>query len=222
MRILTAVTWTLGVLTALLAVSNWIAVAIGRRGAEWWSKLLTMVALIATVLTADGLDSPPARWLVAALVLGLLGDLALLGDTERRFLAGVAAFFGGHLAYLVAFAALGLDPHAWWWVVVAVLLLVLVATRDIVPSALRVVGARLAVPMAAYTLVIAAMTVVAFLAGEPVLAVGATLFLVSDSLIALNLARHDFHRERGVDGVGIMVTYHVSQALLAYGVLAAR
>ena len=221
MPILATVTWPLAVLTALVAVANWCAVATGRHRLEWWTKLLTMVALIATALVAGALDEQPGRWLVMALVFGLLGDLALLGQTERRFLGGVAAFFVGHLAYLVAFASLGLDPDGWWWVVLPVLLLVTVATRDVVPSALRLVGARLAAPLAAYTLVIAAMSVVAFLTGAWVLALGATLFMASDSLIALDLARHDFRRERGVDGVVIMVTYHLSQGLLAYGVLAA-
>ncbi|HEY0889407.1 MAG TPA: lysoplasmalogenase family protein [Nocardioides sp.] len=216
---LTWPTWILAATTAAAAGTDWIAVACGRRRLEWWAKLLTMVALVATVLSAGALGTAPGAWLVVALCLGLLGDLALLGDTEGRFLAGVAAFLVGHLAYLVAFDALGLDAAGWWWLVVPVLLVVTVATRHVVPSALRVAGARLAVPLAAYTLVIAAMTVVAFRTGEPVVALGATLFTVSDALIALDLARHDFRRERGVDGVAIMATYHLSQGLLAYGVL---
>ena len=63
------------------------------------------------------------------------------------------------------------------------------------------------------------MRVAGGLTGEPVVALGATLFTVSDALIALDLARHDFRRERGVDDVAIMATYHLSQGLLAYGVL---
>jgi len=213
--------WTLAVVAAALAAADWWAAARTAPRLEWWTKLLTMVALLATVLAAGALDDAPGRWLVVALAFGLVGDFALLGETERRFLGGVAAFFAGHLAYLVAFATLGLDPEDWWWVVVPLVLVVAVATRHVVPAALRVVGARLAVPLAAYTLVIGTMTVVAFLTGDPVLAVGATLFMLSDSLIALDLARHDFNRARGVDGVTIMVTYHLSQGLLAAGVLLA-
>jgi len=219
---LAAVTWATATLTAALALLNWCSVARGWFRVEWWTKLLTMVALIATVVVAGALDDAPGRWLVVALVLGLLGDLALLGDTEGRLLAGVAAFFLGHLAYLVCFATLGVSARWWWPLVVVVLAATSWPTRAVVPAAWRRGGARLAVPLAAYTLVIAAMTVLAFLTGEPLLALGATLFVVSDSLIALGLARNDFPQEQGSAHVAVMVTYHVSQALLAVGVLLAR
>ena len=35
------------------------------------------------------------------------GDVALMGTSEAKFLAGVASFFGAHLAYVGAFRALG-------------------------------------------------------------------------------------------------------------------
>ena len=218
---LAAVTWATAVLTAALALLNWIAVARGWFRLEWWTKLLTMVALIATVLLAGATDDAAGRWLVLALVLGLLGDLALLGDTEGRLLGGVAAFLLGHLAYLVCFATLGVSVRWWWPLVLVVLVATSWPTRAVVPAAWRRGGAPLAVPLAAYTLVIAAMTVLAFLTGEPLLALGASLFVVSDSLIALGLARNDFVQDEGSAHVAVMVTYHVSQALLAVGVLLA-
>ena len=46
-----------------------------------------------------GLGAPPL--VVAGLVLGALGDVALL--FEKGFLAGLAVFLLGHLAYAVAF-----------------------------------------------------------------------------------------------------------------------
>jgi uncharacterized membrane protein YhhN len=212
---LAAVTWATAVLTAALALLNWLSVARGWARVEWWTKLLTMVALLATVLLAGAADDPSGRWLAAALVLGLLGDLALLGDSEERLLGGVAAFLLGHLAYLVS----GLSPDPWWPLVLVVLAATSWPTRAVVPAAWRRGGPRLAVPLAAYTLVIAAMTVLAFLTGEPLLALGATLFVVSDSLIALGLARNGFVQEEGGSHVAVMVTYHLSQALLAAGVL---
>ncbi|MDH2415881.1 lysoplasmalogenase [Nocardioides sp. CER19] len=215
-------TWATAILTAALALLNWVSVACGWFRVEWWTKLLTMVALIATVLVAGALDDAPGTWLVVALAFGLLGDAALLGDTERRLLAGVAAFFVGHLAYLVCFVVLGVSPEVWWPLVVVVLIATSWPTRALVPAAWRHGGPRLAVPLLAYTLVIAAMTVFAFLTGEPLLALGATLFVVSDSLIALGLARNEFAQDKGSAHVAVMVTYHVSQALLAVGVLVAR
>ena len=215
-------TWAAGIATAALAALNWISVACGWSRLEWWTKLLTMIGLISTVVLAGALDDTTGRWLVLALVLGLLGDLALLVDTDERLLAGVAAFFLGHLAYLVCFVTLGVAPAAWWPLVVPLLLATSWPTRMVVPAAWRHGRARLAVPLVAYTLVIAAMAVLAFLTGEPLIAVGATLFVVSDSLIALGLARHDFVQEEGGAHVAVMVTYHASQALLAVGILLAR
>jgi uncharacterized membrane protein YhhN len=216
------VTWALVLPTAALAILNWGAVSRHWLRVEWWTKLLTMVALVATVVVAGALDEVPGRWLVVALVFGLVGDVALLGETERRFLAGVAAFFVGHLAYLVCFTRLGLPVPGWWWLAIVVLLAIGIPTRSVVPAAWRHAGARVAIPLAAYTLVIAAMTLVAFLTGEPLIAAGATLFVLSDSLIALTLARSDFAQPHGSAHLAIMVTYHASQALLATGVLLAQ
>lgn len=215
-------TWLLASLTAVLAVLNWTGVATQRRRLEGWCKGLAMVALVATVVSAGALDDAVGRWLVVALVCGGIGDVCLLGRSEGRFLAGVASFFAGHLAYLVCFAVLGLDAAPWWPLVLLVLAVTSWPTRALVPVAHRRGGAALALPLVAYTLVIAAMTVVGFLTGEPVVAAGATLFVVSDSLIALGLARHDFEQPSGRAQLAVMVTYHASQALLAVGVLAAR
>ena len=217
-------TWALAILTALLALVNWTSVARGRARTEWWSKLLTMVGLLTTAVAAGALDDSPGRWLVAALVLGLVGDWAMLGDTEARLLGGVATFFAGHLAYLICFVALGLSPRAWSLLVLLVLVATSWPTRAVVPTAWRARGPGLALPLLAYTAVISAMTVVAFLTGEPLVALGATSFVVSDSLIALGLARSGFrHEERGgAAHLAVMVTYHAGQALLTAGVLLAR
>jgi uncharacterized membrane protein YhhN len=212
---------TLAVLTGLVAVANWYAVGSRRARVERWTKPLTMAALIATALAADAGGSAAGRWLLVALVFGLLGDVALLGDTTRRFLAGVAAFLIGHLGYVACFVALGLPSPGWAWAVVAILLAVLVVTRDVVPAAYRLAGAAVAAPVAVYSLVIAAMLVLAWLTGHGPIAAGASVFVVSDSIIGLSLGRFGFRGPSGRTHVAIMVTYHLGQALIAIGVLAA-
>jgi len=66
------------------AVIDWIAVGAGRRRLERIAKPLTMLGLLAVALSAH---SAPARsWLVLALLLGLLGDIALVAE-QRPALA---------------------------------------------------------------------------------------------------------------------------------------
>lgn len=209
----------LGVLTAGISLSNWYAVGAGRERLEWWSKLLTMVGLIAVAVAAGAAGTTTGWCLLVALFFGLLGDVALLGDTEARFVAGVGFFLVGHVAYLACFARLGLPSPGWAWAVVAVLGLMLVVTRRVVPTAYRLAGVKVAAPIAVYSLVIAAMLVVAWLTGLWLVAAGATIFVVSDSIIALTLAATEFGRPSGRAQLAIMVSYHVGQALIAAGVL---
>jgi uncharacterized membrane protein YhhN len=68
-----------------------------------------------------------------------------------------------------------------------------------------------------YTVVIGAMVIVAFDTGEPLVAVGATVFAASDSILAVDR----FVRPRPWAPVAVMVTYHLGQALIVAGLLAA-
>jgi uncharacterized membrane protein YhhN len=209
----------LGALTAGCALVNWWSVSTRRTRTEWWSKLLTLAAMCATAAVAGATQTTPGRWLLVALALGLLGDFALLGSTLRRFLAGVAAFLVGHLAYVACFLTLG-QPWPWWaWGGLVAGVGLGLVTREVAPAAWRVVGPALAGPLVAYSLVIAAMLVVAWGTGLVLVAAGALVFAVSDTLIALSLARHRFERPRGVDSPAVMVTYHLGQALIVAGVL---
>ena len=211
----------LGVLTAGISFSNWYAVGSGRARLEWWSKLLTMVALIGVALAAGAAGSVTGWSLLLALFFGLLGDVALLGESEERFVAGVAFFLVGHLAYGVCFVHLGLPSPDWSWAVVVVLALILAVTRNVVPTAYRLAGAKLAAPIGVYSLVIAVMLVLAWLTGLGLVAAGAAVFVVSDSVIALTLVATEFGRPTGRAQLAIMVTYHVGQALIVAGVLRA-
>jgi uncharacterized membrane protein YhhN len=65
--------------------------------------------------------------------------------------------------------------------------------------------------------VIGAMLIIAFDTGEPLIAVGASVFAASDSVLAVNR----FVSPRPWAPVAVMVTYHVGQALIVAGVLAA-
>ncbi|WP_121250888.1 lysoplasmalogenase [Nocardioides ferulae] len=202
---------------AVPAVVDWWAVARGHRELERWAKPATLLALLLTVALLGGADTSAGRWLLVALAFGLAGDVALLSDSLPRFRAGLAAFLVGHLAYLACFAALGLPAPRWAWLAAPVLLAVAYAIRDVLPSTHREEGWALAVPVAAYSLVVGAMLVLAWLTGIWLVALGATVFVVSDAVLAVDR----FARPVRHGHLVVMVTYHVGQGLIAAGVLLA-
>ncbi|MCB6178661.1 lysoplasmalogenase [Rhodobacter sp. Har01] len=138
-------------------------------------------ALVKTASTAllalGGLVAGAPAAIVAGLAFGALGDFALARPGERAFLAGMAAFGAGHLAYAMAFWTGDPGP---WWAVGAVLALagsteVWLAPR--VPRPMRW-------PVRAYVGLIAAMGVAALCQSGSAVLAGVGLFLLSDTLLA--------------------------------------
>lgn len=205
------------VLPAVPALVDWYAVGRGARRAETWAKPATLLALIVVAIVLGAADTSAGVWLLVALALGLAGDVFLLGDSESRFRLGLGAFLVGHVAYVVSFTRLGLHPPPWQWASWLVLFACLIATRRVVPATFLRGGQALALPVAAYTVVIGAMVILAFDTGEPWIAVGASVFAASDSILAVDR----FVEPRPWAPVAVMVTYHVGQALIVAGVLAA-
>jgi uncharacterized membrane protein YhhN len=147
-------------------------------------KPLAAAAFVWLALSLDATGTAYGKWLLAALLLCLLGDLLLMPDDERGFLAGLGAFLCGHLLFAVAFLQL---PHylpglAISAVPVAVLL---VAVRGwLLPH----VDGDMRIPVIMYMLVISAMLLCAGLtvrhpAGWLIIA-GAWGFACSDLAVA--------------------------------------
>lgn len=213
-----AVTVTLLIVAAVLAVGDWIAVQQRLFRIEYVLKPATLAALVVTAAIAD--LGTPKPWVVAALVFGLLGDIGLMlsdGQPDPPFLAGLGAFLIGHVWYIVAFLHAGVQGLE----IVSGLLIVTGIAGLALPSVLR--GARrsagrgFALIVACYASVLAAMTVLGAGTGVVTVAVGAVLFLISDTLIA---------RERFVAPVLngpllIIVTYHLAQFLILVGLIRA-
>ena len=154
--------------------------------------------------------SRSAILLLLALLFSWLGDLALLVPGDTAFLAGLTLFLLAHVAYIVLFsspAGVG-RPNRWsalyglWFVALMVVLL---------PH----LGGMLA-PVVVYGLVICAMAVLSTRFG-PTVTAGAALFLLSDSLLAVNT----FVPDAGIPLAGflIMLTYLSGQGLLALGMV---
>jgi uncharacterized membrane protein YhhN len=208
-------TYAAWALFAAAALTDWHAVFHGHKRLETFAKPATLLALNLVAVSLSATDTTAGGWLLFALAFGLLGDVMLLSDTVARFQAGLAVFLVGHLGYLLCFSELGLPRPGWSWAVFAVLLGTVVLTRDVTPSTYRSGGIALAGPVVLYTLVIATMLVMAWFTGAWVIALGATVFVASDSILSINR----FVRPLPQAPLAIMVTYHLGQALIVAGVL---
>jgi uncharacterized membrane protein YhhN len=191
---------------AVAAVANWWSRVADHRPTELWSKPAALAALVGVALTVDATDPTVRAWFVVGLVLSLLGDVLLLDD--RRFVAGLAAFLLGHVAYVVGFLAA--EPWRWWGAglgLAVAVVLVAVVGRRIVAGA-RGEDARLGTAVTVYLLVISTMAVTAAGAGNGWAIVGAGLFVASDAI----LGWRKFVGEKPWMGPAVMVTYHLGQA----------
>lgn len=204
---MTSLAWVLAAVTAAFALTDWWAVVADRPRVRHVAKPGTLVALIGVALAVDPADPTVRAWMVAGLVLSLAGDVFLMLP-ERWFLAGLVAFLLGHVAYVVG---LLLAPTSVGWTVVGLAVVALgVATvgRAIVGRVRSGTHRELALPVAAYLVVISAMVVSAFGTAAAAAIVGASLFYVSDATLAWNR----FVEPLRWGPLAVMVTYHLGQA----------
>ncbi len=197
------------VVALIVGAVDWWAVATDRRAVEYVAKPATMVVLIAAALAMDPADGTARAWFVVALVLSLAGDVFLMLPRDL-FVAGLASFLLGHLAYIVGLLSGDTSGTG----LAIALALVLVALPVLGGRVLRAVRAgdepSLAVPVALYILVISAMVVSAGASGSAVALAGALSFYVSDALIAWTR----FIQPLAWGRVAVMVTYHAAQLAL--------
>ena len=162
-----------------------VAVVVAERNrAGWriWPKAAASAGFVAAAVAAGALDGGYGRWVLAALVLGMAGDVALARPSWFR--AGLAVFLLSHLAYLVAFAVLDLRAIAALTGAAVLALPASAVGRWLLPH----VPAGLRTPVVAYVVVITAMVAGAAGAASaggpwPVLP-AACLFYLSDVLVA--------------------------------------
>jgi uncharacterized membrane protein YhhN len=213
------------VLVALaVALGDWVAVALGRRRAQYVLKPAVMVALIGAAIVLRGGD-PAARWAftLAALAFSLAGDVILILPRDL-FAAGLGAFLLAHLAYVAAFnpTVPPLLPTLPAGIAVGA---VGVALFVRISRAMVLAGRRsLVLPVGAYVVAITAMAVSALATAgraewppksSTTAIAGALLFYTSDALIGWSRFVGDFRGSR----VLIMAAYHLGQVGLVIGLL---
>jgi uncharacterized membrane protein YhhN len=163
-----------------LVLSDYRAWRIGR----FIFKPLAAAAFIWLALRLDATQTAYGTWLLAGLVFCALGDLLLMPDDDRSFLAGLGAFLIGHLLYSVAFLQLPVNPTGSLLSALPALLLLALVLRWLLPY----VPGNMRLPVALYVVVITAMLVTAgATAGQalaPLAISGAWCFALSDVAVA--------------------------------------
>ena len=152
----------------------------------------------------------------AALALSSLGDVLLDLDPVRLFVFGLASFLVAHLVYTVLFLRSRRRPIELSGPRGALVLLMIFTAASLGSWLIPSLG-RLMVPVAIYMFAITAMVVSAIVArfASPWVAVGAILFLVSDSVLAIN----KFKMTLPYRDIVVWSTYYLGQYAIATGFL---
>lgn len=195
----------------LVSVIDICAILLGDSLWQTLSKPLIIPALIAYYLIGT---SSVNKWYVIALIFSFAGDVLLL-DKSNLFLMGIAAFLITQLLYISIFSK-GLRGSSFINKLKALLpfLVYFIVLITVLKPGLQ----DFFIPVLVYGLAISLFGFVAllnYLIKKDMVSLrlltGALLFIVSDSLIALN----KFYQERSIYPVIIMITYIAAQYLIA-------
>jgi uncharacterized membrane protein YhhN len=204
------------VASALLAIVG-APFALGQPALVFVFKPLTTVLILARA-RPRGHDVPLVRrFVLAGLVLSLVGDIALMWPAQG-FLPGLVAFLLAHLCYIAAFTR-GVRFAARPLALVFYAVVAAAVLWQLWPH----VSAGLRGPVLAYVVALAAMAsqaAVVWLAARGsaeqararVLALGGALFLCSDALLAIN----KFASPLPAASLWILATYWSAQWCIAY------
>lgn len=205
---------------AVVLVADLVFTGGGIQSLRIISKPLIVLSLLAYfLLSTKGMASPLKGWVVGALLLSWLGDVLLLFESRDSlyFILGLSAFLLAHVAYIIFFNRLrrvegiALQP--------LLFLPVLVYYIGLISLLYSHLGA-MKLPVVVYGAVISAMLATALhlkslrgSAAGPLFLLGAALFVLSDSLLAVNKFLEPFTGA----GLLIMLTYGLAQFFIVRG-----
>ena len=204
------------ILTLLAILSASIHIRAEYRGPRqhiYIFKPLTMVFILLIAILGQATLPFYKYMIITGLVFSLAGDVFLMLPADR-FVAGLVAFLIAHLFYIAAFAS-EISALIWWPLVPAVIYGIVIYTI-LAPSL-----GKLKLPVLIYVVGILIMAWLAWerwsqtgQSGALLASVGAVLFVISDTILALNRFRGTFKPARALN----LTTYFAAQRLIASSV----
>jgi uncharacterized membrane protein YhhN len=179
-----------------------------------FKPLTTSLIILIAVLSERGDSESSYRLLIiAGLLFSLAGDVFLMRPSDR-FIAGLVSFLIAHVLYIAAFVT-DAGVATFWWVIPFLIY------GAIVYAFLAAHVGKLRVPVIIYMV---AILIMAWQAagrwydmretGRLLAFIGAVLFVISDSVLALNRFRQPFKAARALT----MGTYYSAQWFIALSI----
>ncbi len=203
-----------------VAIIHLTGMFIDSRTVEMITKPLLVGSLLFYFLIETKGQRPNIRlWMVLAMAFCILGDTLLMfnrGD-EFFFVSGLAAFLTGHIFYIFAFRIIQKKNQVGFHPLRS---LVVLAYMVVILWLLLPAANELKVPVVFYATVISMMLIFAVQLTKIgkfgwIIAIGALLFVISDSAIAINKFYTPIPKNRWI----VMFTYIVAQYFIVRGVV---
>jgi len=208
------------ILFAIDAIVELIAIQLNNESIQLIAKPLLMPLLGAYFISqTNSIKSPLKKWILIALLFSLAGDVVLMFQEKSSiyFMLGLVAFLFAHIFYIFFFHNIrvieNMKSKAW-------LLLIVVTYYAGLITFLSPYLGDMKLPVRIYGIVISFMFLLAMhmlfiknkIAGRWMM-IGALLFVVSDSVLAIN----KFYRPFEMAGIIIILTYILAQFFIIEG-----
>jgi uncharacterized membrane protein YhhN len=168
-------------------------------------RFYTKPLLVPILILYYCIHNQKLNWLfIGGLVMSFFGDLFLM--FKGGFIAGLSSFLITHVLYIITFKAYFQKKNL--YTIPLIGLFVIGLYGFLYPQL-----AAMKIPVLAYAVTIGTMLYVALGTTDKLLLLGATLFVISDSILAINL----FYKHSTIGSLTVMFTYVLAQYALVLG-----
>ena len=206
----------------VILVCDLVATGTQNKIGEYIFKPLIVIWLLGWfVLQTGKVRSPLKKWIILALLFSWGGDILLMfqEDNSVFFLLGLSSFLLAHIFYILFFHFVRIREHVKgrWFLLLMVAMYCLVILFILSPYL-----GEMAIAVRIYAVVISFMFMLAmhmlYIRNKSAginLTAGAVLFIISDSLLAINKFYYPFQ----MAGILVMATYGLAQFFITYGAI---